>query len=103
MHRLGLHFGDAFEQPVSCLGRGILLAIVGFVVPALVAKSGRAGLARIHEAILHRPAPRNPASRKVGWREAVIWSIAAGATTGLLRLIVRRVLAEKPALKRHVR
>ncbi|EMI15757.1 hypothetical protein RMSM_07328 [Rhodopirellula maiorica SM1] len=39
---------------------------------------------------LDRDPPKNPASREVAWREALLWGAASGAVVGIARIASRR-------------
>ncbi len=40
---------------------------------------------------LDRDPPKNPASREVDWKEAMLWGAASGALVGIARIASRRV------------
>lgn len=40
---------------------------------------------------LDREPPKNPASREVAWKEAMMWGAASGALIGIARIASRRV------------
>ncbi len=39
---------------------------------------------------LDRDPPKNPTSREVAWREAILWGAASGAVVGIARIASRR-------------
>lgn len=47
-----------------------------------------------------RDPPRNPASREVAWKEALLWGAVSGALVGVARIAARR---GSTSLVRHVR
>jgi hypothetical protein len=51
---------------------------------------------------LDRDPPKNPASREVDWKEAVLWGAASGALVGIARIASRRV-STKVVRKVHAR
>ena len=46
--------------------------------------------------VRHEDPPQNPASRDVGWADAIVWTLLVGAVGGLARLLVNRALAPTP-------
>ncbi|TWT56418.1 DUF4235 domain-containing protein [Allorhodopirellula solitaria] len=40
---------------------------------------------------LDRDPPKNPASREVAWKEAMLWGAASGALVGIARIASRRL------------
>jgi hypothetical protein len=50
----------------------------------------RFGLDRAWQITADRKPPRDPASRDVPWREAIMWTVASAVTIGLGQLLIRR-------------
>lgn len=71
----------------------------GLVLPMIAAHASRKVVGAGYRLVTDEDPPRNPASRDVRWRNAIIWSVVTGAIGGLARLTVRRALvsAELPA------
>ena len=76
----------------------LLLVGVGFLAPMVVAKAARIAAGRGFEKITQIEPPRNPADPEVDWDEAIIYTVCSGAIGGLAALVVRRWLAETPAI-----
>ncbi|GAA5508581.1 DUF4235 domain-containing protein [Novipirellula caenicola] len=47
-------------------------------------------LEAVWQATLDRDPPKNPTSREVAWRDALLWGAASGAVVGLARIASRR-------------
>lgn len=62
------------------------------------AKAARVAAGRGFEKITDIEPPRNPADPSVDWNEAILYTVCSGAIGGLAALVVRRWLAETPAL-----
>lgn len=64
----------------------------GLLLPALAARVARAGAAGVYRLATDRDPPKNPASLRTSWGEAIAWAALAGVTGGLARLVARRSL-----------
>lgn len=79
----------------SSLTRSLIVG--GLVAAATVAT--RAGAERSWSAIYKRPPPNKRAEDDADLKDAILWAVLIGATTGLVRLGVRR--AARAKLKKH--
>jgi hypothetical protein len=79
------------EWKVVSTGSGLLAGLV--VRRALDRAWARVGPSE-------HPPPLNPADRRIGWGEAVAWSVAVGAGVGVARMVGDR-LAAKGVGARH--
>jgi hypothetical protein len=50
----------------------------------------RPAIAGLWKATFRREPPGNPASRDVGWGEALAWAFFTGALVGVIRLVAQR-------------
>ena len=55
----------------------------------------RSALGKAWEHGAKRPPPRNPAAPGVSWREALVWASIVGATVGIAKVIMRRLLSRR--------
>ncbi|WP_193213120.1 DUF4235 domain-containing protein [Luteolibacter marinus] len=69
------------------------LIAAGFIAPAIAARLSRSVAGAGYHAITHVEPPKNPAHPRVGWQEAIVWTVFSGAVGGLARLAVRRWMA----------
>ena len=72
------------------LARKIFVAVAVFGAGSAV----KSALDASYEKTTGEPAPKNPASRDVGWTQALVWSGLLGLAAGLTRTPVRRAAAE---------
>ena len=82
------------SQPKPSKSQSILLLAAGFILPAIASRAARHVSRQAYQTVTKRPAPLNPAAREVTWKEALVWSAAAGAIGGLARVTARRFLAD---------
>jgi len=61
-----------------------------FVSGAAAAAACRRAMTSLWRVSRHQDPPENPASRGVGWRDALIWSISLGVGAGVSRLVAAR-------------
>lgn len=61
-----------------------------FVSGAAAAAACRKAMTSLWRVSRHQDPPENPASRGVGWRDALIWSISLGVGAGVSRLVAAR-------------
>ncbi|BDS05472.1 hypothetical protein NT6N_05120 [Oceaniferula spumae] len=73
--------------------KSVALLAAGFALPMAASRISRKVLGAGYEAVTDRPPPKNPASLSTGWKEAISWSILAGAMGGVARLLVNRAIA----------
>lgn len=57
----------------------------------------RSALSKTWEQTAKRPPPRNPAAPGVSWREALVWASLVGATVGIAKVVVRRLMSRRSA------
>jgi hypothetical protein len=73
------------EWKVISTAAGILGGLLARKLIEVIWKSARKGAA-------HDP-PLNPADRRIGWGDALVWAVAAGVGAGIGRLISERLAA----------
>lgn len=74
--------------------RSLTLIGLGFLLPAVAARTARYITGRGYKLITHRDAPRNPANPDVPWKDALAWAAVSGVIGGMARVCARRWLAE---------
>ncbi len=68
------------------------LIVAGCLIGATIAT--REAVGEAWEEATGAAPPKNPADHGVTWSHALLWSVAASVTVGVVRTVVRRLLAE---------
>ena len=71
----------------------LMMSAVALAVPAVADWVARKVAGRGYEAVAGEPPPRNPAVLGVGWKDAVVWTVVAGAIGGVARMASRKMLS----------
>ncbi|NNC87144.1 MAG: DUF4235 domain-containing protein [Akkermansiaceae bacterium] len=71
----------------------VALVGLGVLLPAVAAKASRSLVGSVYKAVRDEDPPVNPAAPRVGWKDAMVWTVVTGVAGGLVKLAVRRVLA----------
>ncbi|CAN5884218.1 hypothetical protein BH23GEM9_BH23GEM9_00060 [soil metagenome] len=74
----------------TSLPKQIAWAAVMMGAATLSGNAVRLGLDRAWRLTMDRKPPKDPSSRDVPWRDAILWTVATGAVVGLGQLLVRR-------------
>jgi hypothetical protein len=67
-----------------------LWEMLAFASGAAAAAACRRAMMALWRVSRHEDPPENPASRGVGWRDALIWSISLGVGAAVSRLVAQR-------------
>lgn len=67
--------------------------LVAGVAGTLGAFAVRSGLETAWKVTVGADPPKNPASREVPWRHAILWTVATGVLIGLGRMLAERAAA----------